>query len=721
MILRDVASHKKIIVIVTLLILMGVIGFASYGYFGNVNHQDKDNLTRPISFAESSPQRIQMNAPDPKSVEEEKNKLEKYLTVKVALLGVADNISLYYKDQNLKFEIAMDPMRSWVPASTIKAFVVLEAYRQRSLNLINFDQKIVIKKENVVPTELQSYDFSPLNEGVRVTIRDLINAMITQSDNTAYNTLIDILDRRNISSTLKRLGFTDTDVGEKINLDDEQYQLDLQIPGRQPNKTTIKDFALLFNLLFDKQIADSEEILSIFKRQKVNYMLPSLLPPNTVIAHKTGEFSPYYHDGGIVYKPAETFTLAIFTNSDNPSIVAQLAKAAYFKSDNEQTLQNNIENVNRGVTKRRNVVKYLAANKSTSNILGAKIKKKFIPLTAADIGITADDLAIGPNDAKKVVAARIAPGEIGYPFKRLWENWKIFSSRTPGQKVNVYLGLAYNRITEMKTVLQKGDLNNIDKLLSEFEKNLRQSMTIIKNTDVPDVEFIYVKQLNDLMFVVLGDNRKYVPSDKVNDFTDKVYRYFQTNKKEIADLVKDTGVENPFNYEPIIGIIESINGNIVTIRLTDGSRKKIDLFYTTQIRVFHQLNTETISVLKKGLRVAVVGEYTEKGEIIPIFILSDIPKDFPHKIDGIVTEINLDANTLTVHDDTGNNNTIGIDDSTIIIARDTEITLDGIKTGSQVSVNGEYDQNSRQTRAITVRITVNSSGLNERIKTVTNP
>ncbi len=184
--------------------------------------------------------------------------LQKYLTVQAALLGVSDNISLYFKDLKTPREVSIDPVRSWIPASTIKSYVVLEAFRQRRLGIINFDDKITIFASNVVPTELETNDFPKLREGTVATIGQLVGAMIDQSDNTAYNTLLDVLDRRNITQTLRNLGITETIVGQKLNLDDNQAGQDSQVPGYQLNTTTAKDLASFFNLLYDKKVPDSD-------------------------------------------------------------------------------------------------------------------------------------------------------------------------------------------------------------------------------------------------------------------------------------------------------------------------------------------------------------------------------------------------------------------------------------------------------------------------------
>ena len=279
----------------------------------------------------------QLNAPTPTPSplpgnEIEQLNLHKDLNEEIADDGLQDNVSVYYNNLANNYEVAINADRSWIPASTVKLFVLPEAFRQKENRIINFDSRVVIDQQNVVPTELESQDYQPLRAGSRATIRELVYAMITQSDNTAYNTLLDILDRRNITATLRKLGLANTVVGEKLSLDDNQYAVDLTVPGRQPNTTTAHDFGRLFTLLYNEKIADADEMLTILKQQKINDMLPALLPKGTVIAHKTGTWSPYYHDGGIVYKPNEPYIVAIFTNNDDPNVVARLSKIAYYKT-----------------------------------------------------------------------------------------------------------------------------------------------------------------------------------------------------------------------------------------------------------------------------------------------------------------------------------------------------------------------------------------------------
>jgi len=265
-------------------------------------------------------------------IEVERLNLQKELQAEFDAIGTPNDVGLYYRNINGAYTIELNADRPFNPASTVKAFVVVEAFRQRRSGLINFDSRVTIKKENVVPNELETIEYQPLRAGVKATIRELVEAMITQSDNTAFNTLIDVLDRRNITITLRKLGLEASVVGEKINLSDDQFSADASVTGRQQNRSTARDFGRLFTLLYEGKIDDSEEMLAIFKRQKYNDMIPKLLPTEVKIAHKTGFSPPNFHDGGIVYKPADPFTLAIFTSENDPNIVARFAKICYFKS-----------------------------------------------------------------------------------------------------------------------------------------------------------------------------------------------------------------------------------------------------------------------------------------------------------------------------------------------------------------------------------------------------
>ena len=690
------SKSKKVV----FLVIIGILGTTFIIYTQPLYQTAKSqnyNQNKQVPLSQNSPTNIQImeitpTPPNQLSID----KLQKYFTVQAALLGVDDNVSVYFKDFQTAKEISIDPTRSWIPASTIKAYVVLEAFKQKRLGLIHFDQTVRVKKENVVPTEMETDEFPRLLEDTVTTIKQLIETMITQSDNTAYNTLLDVLDRRNINATLKDIGITETVVGEKLNLDDDQFAIDVKVPGRQSNTTTVKDYATFFDLLYRKQIPDAEEILSIFKRQKINNMIPAFIPQDTIVAHKTGDLAPIYHDGGIIYKPDEPFLLTIFTKSNDPNVLAQLSKVAYYKtaavvgqasatSDQKKKIS---ENLNSQAI-------YLAQNYQVSNVLGASTNDKFPTVTADDLGITKEDLVIDKEDISKISDAKIIPGSAFYGLKKIFEKVKSVVAFTSSQKINVLSEQATNRLAEAKVLLQSGKIDEARKILVESEANLERAVIVMKEGRETDKSLPRLKQINDLHFATLAQVAINLDSKKKEQFIDMVYDFYQKNKKEVKPAITNSLVANPLKQQPIIGIVKEIKDNNVTLQFVNGPDKIVRIDDLTPVREFHKKSLDSdLSTLKPGSKIAIIGQTTNTGIIVPQFILRNVPKEIPDKREGVVLEINPKLNLLKILNKAGENEIIKLNSETKITSKNTSVSLMGIKAGSIITFFGETEKTS---------------------------
>jgi len=647
----------------------------------------------PQQTAPLSPSPIILQTQTPEQKDAAQKKLEKYLTVEAALLGVSDDMSLYFKDINAASEVSIAPTRPWIPASTIKAYVILEAFRQRRLGIIDFNQTITIIGDNVVPTELETDDCPRLREGVEVTIKQLVECMIIQSDNTAYNTLVDVLDRRNINATLHDLGFTETVVGEKLNLDDNQSALDLQVAGRQSNTTTAKDYASLFDLLYVQKIPQSDEILAIFKRQKINTMIPADIPEDIPVAHKTGEWAAasLYHDGGVIYKPNGPFILSVFTNSNDPSVVARLSRVAYYQDASvvgQDIPKRPTKSV--GLNQSDGPIFSLTATPKEINVLAAETGTKFPEVTAQDLGITRKDLSMDEEDVKKVRDAFITPGSILYAYKRQFELLKSAALRLSGKRVEEVLTHATDRLAEARSALKSGNFTQGQTLLSESETSLIAAVAEAKKDGNKEAKLTQIKSVNDLHYATLADVAKTIDSRQKEQFVDLVYNFYQKNSQEVKAPVKNSLLANPLRQQPIVGTIKETKDNTVTVQFTNGQEKKMVVNDLTPIRQFNQktLDTDT-NTLKVGSKIAVIGQSTNEGNIVPQFILRDVPHEVPDKHEGVVIEINPNRKTLDILNESGKKETIKIDNTTILQGKSTNVSLEGIKAGSFVKVFGE--------------------------------
>lgn len=624
-------------------------------------------------------------------IKSQTDKIQKYLVAEAALLGVSDNLSLYFEDgKNSDENVSLDSSKSWIPASTIKSYVLLEAFRQKRLRLINFDHKVTIQAQNVVPAELETDEFPRLREGTEVTIRQLVEAMIIQSDNTAYNTLLDILDRRNINSSLRNIGITETVVGEKLNLDASQFQTDLQVPGRQSNTTTAKDLATYFSLLYSQKIPDSEEMLGIFKRQKINNMIPARLPENTVVAHKTGDWSPIYHDGGIVYKPDDPFIFVAFTNSGDPAVVAKLAQVAYYQD---------AKYVGRNVAVTLPVRKNLAfaerpvySNQPDEQVLGESTPNKFPDVTAEDLGITSSDLVPDLRQINKVASARITPGSFLYKLKKILEKGQLTLSFSNGQKVKAYLSLANNRLSEIKSLLSYGDVSKNDELLTEGLEDIKNATNLAKNDPQSDVLLIEIKKTHDLYYAVMEQKASNLPDDKKESFVDSVYNFYQKSRQQISPAINSSVIVSPTQQKPTIGTVEKVTNSQMTLKFDDGSIEQVNLSTGTNVRSVNQETSEDLSAIKPGTKVAVVGPAGADNTINAQFILNNIPQGLTDQHKGTVIEVNHNTGVIKMIDQKGQVNLVRVDDNTAVKSKDTDVSLEGIKAGSQVVIFGTSPQ-----------------------------
>ncbi len=619
------------------------------------------------------------------------DKLQKYFTVQAALLGVSDNVSIYFKDLKSPREIGIDSVRSWIPASTIKSFVVLEAYRQRQLGLINFDDQVTISADNVVPTELETDDFPKLREDTVAPIGQLVAAMIEQSDNTAYNTLLDILDRRNINQTLRNLGITETVVGQKLNLDANQAPKDEQTPGYQLNTTTAKDLATFFNLLYDKKVASSDEILAIFEKQKINNMIPAFLPKDTLVAHKTGDLAPIYHDGGLIFKQNNPFVISIFTNSNDPTIVAKLAEVAYFqdaatvgKPQAKIPMRSYLAQ-----SKTAQAVQALAQNLS-GEVLAAEdgSTNTFPNITAADLGITAQDLSPEKAAAIKIGGAIFTPGTIFYDIKKFVEDTRLKLARNNSQKIATNLDISKDRLSEVKSTLKSGDIQTAKTLITQSENNMKKSIDLSQNGKPSDADLLKIKQVSDLHYATLAEVASSVPTAQKEAFVDMAYNFYTQNKKEIKPTITKSLTKTSPQQEPIIGTVAKVTSDTVTVKFDDGSTRDVVTNGSVPSRQFASTKIETQTTPQEGTRIAIVGQTTTTGKIIPAFILKNIPKAFPDKKTGTVIQVDPAKSTLQIQDNAGKTQDIKVNEDTVVKSKDTNVSVEGIKPGSQVTVFG---------------------------------
>lgn len=221
------------------------------------------------------------------------------------IIGTSKNqMSVYFLRPDREVEPFLYNQRQMSPASIIKLFVMAKAMQDVHDGKLALTDKITIKKKDVVGGAgvLTWYD-----AGQQRTVLQLLTVMITDSDNTATNILIDQLGgMKSINQYLAQYGYQDTVLAHKMMIGN----------GGKKNLSSVRDLGHLLTKLYYHQLVGPEEdeiMLNILKQQHDQECFGSALPEYTQ-AHKTGEVTGVYADGGVFFGQNEDFILVILNN-----------------------------------------------------------------------------------------------------------------------------------------------------------------------------------------------------------------------------------------------------------------------------------------------------------------------------------------------------------------------------------------------------------------------
>ena len=203
----------------------------------------------------------------------------------------------------LDWSIGSHPMRS---ASLIKLFIMVEAFEQIKAGKLNPEERITFSEtDRVAGAGL----LQELPAGTSRTVEQLIELMITESDNIATNLLIDRIGAPGINDRIHSLGCKDT-ILRRLMMDFAAAEA-----GRE-NLTSVTDVMHLLTRLYRADCVSKDADMAmraIMGRQTDRCKIPLLLPASVTCQHKTGELPGAEHDAGIIQTPRGTYFLAIMT------------------------------------------------------------------------------------------------------------------------------------------------------------------------------------------------------------------------------------------------------------------------------------------------------------------------------------------------------------------------------------------------------------------------
>lgn len=220
--------------------------------------------------------------------------------------------------------VSLNPDMVLPAASLAKVPILVELGRLLAEpgNPLKWESRLEVPQEARVPSDGVLADLSP---GLRPTLYDLAHLMITISDNTASNMLLDLVSMEAINTTMRDLGLKETHLERRF------IDFEARRAGRD-NWTSAADIALLFAHIAGGRVPEHRRLLQILLRQNDYHILPAYWGDEVFFAHKTGGLPGVMHDAGILFRTPgdpEPLILAALTaeQDDIPLTRLTLARA----------------------------------------------------------------------------------------------------------------------------------------------------------------------------------------------------------------------------------------------------------------------------------------------------------------------------------------------------------------------------------------------------------
>lgn len=194
-----------------------------------------------------------------------------------------------------------------VAASMIKMAVLSDVFEKVQIGELSLDQMLTVQSIDVVGGA-----GTGIKAGQVFTLRELANRMISNSDNTASNTIVELLGIDDINRHAARMGYEQTLLDHKF----------MSTNYKQDNFVSSNDLATIFEAIAEGSLGSPEmsSMAEGFLLEQTDELgLLQGLPTEFKLGHKTGSLNTVRNDGGIFYDASgePAFILVVLTNDVN--------------------------------------------------------------------------------------------------------------------------------------------------------------------------------------------------------------------------------------------------------------------------------------------------------------------------------------------------------------------------------------------------------------------
>jgi beta-lactamase class A len=206
--------------------------------------------------------------------------------------GDISSASIYLRDFDNGEWMNLNPYETYHPASLFKVPIMIAIMRMAEKQPGLLDKELLFNPPKDLNLPTQNYRSKSIEAGKKYTIRELLQYMISYSDNKANWLLKDFMDAKTYNDM-----FVD-------------FCLGLPLPDQKPEEIQIsaKDYSVFMRTLFNStylQPENSELAVSMMAACDFEDGFMKGMPAGTKMAHKFGEWDNHQefqlHESGIIY------------------------------------------------------------------------------------------------------------------------------------------------------------------------------------------------------------------------------------------------------------------------------------------------------------------------------------------------------------------------------------------------------------------------------------
>lgn len=192
-------------------------------------------------------------------------------------------------------------------ASLIKIPILVTAYQQAQTGELKLERKIALTEKDKVGGS-GTLDARLGKEPLELTVRELLTLMIRDSDNTATNTVIRLVQRERVNALMVSLGLTNTRL-RRIMMDSAAAKRD------DENTSTPVEMARLVEMIYRGKVVSRkacDEMIEMLKLVRADFR--GALPVAVESASKPGGVPGVHTEAGIVMLDGRPYVLSVMSS-----------------------------------------------------------------------------------------------------------------------------------------------------------------------------------------------------------------------------------------------------------------------------------------------------------------------------------------------------------------------------------------------------------------------